>query len=36
MNIEKGAYFTPEMVIGDNSGVGVDCEVCGPVGIGKM
>ncbi len=35
VNIEKGAYFTPEMVIGDNSGVGVNCEVCGPVSIGK-
>lgn len=35
VNIEKNAYFTPQLTIGDNSGVGVDCEVYGPVTIGK-
>ena len=34
VNIEKNAYFTPELSIGDNSGVGIDCEVYGPVKIG--
>lgn len=35
INIEKNAYFTPELQIGDNSGVGVDCDLCGPVTIGN-
>lgn len=34
VNIEKNAYFTPQLTIGDNSGVGVDCEIYGPVTIG--
>lgn len=34
VNIEKNAFFTPELIIGDNSGIGVDCEVYGPVTIG--
>lgn len=34
VNIEKNAYFTPELSIGDNSGVGINCEVYGPVNIG--
>lgn len=34
VNIEHNAYFTPELSIGDNSGVGIDCEVYGPVTIG--
>jgi len=35
-NIEKGAYFGTgfQIEIGDNSGIGVNCEVCGPVRIG--
>lgn len=35
VNIEHGAYFTPELSIGDRSGVGIDCEIYGPVTIGK-
>ena len=35
VNIEQGAYFTPGLTIGDCSGVGIDCEVYGPVSIGK-
>lgn len=37
INIEKGAYFGfgSEIEIGDYSGIGVNCQVCGPVIIGK-
>lgn len=35
VNIEKGAHFTPDLVIGDNSGVGINSEMNGPVTIGK-
>ena len=35
VNIEKNAYFTPELTLGDYSGVGIDCEIYGPVTIGK-
>ena len=35
VNIEKNAYFTPDVSIGDRSSVGVDCEVYGPVTIGN-
>lgn len=35
VNFERKAYFTPGLVIGDNSGVGIQCEVNGPVQIGK-
>lgn len=35
VNIEKNAYFTPQLSVGDNSGVGVRCEMYGPVTIGK-
>ncbi len=34
-NIEKGAHFGPEVSIGDNSSIGVDCELFGPIEIGK-
>ena len=34
VNIERGAEFGPDLEIGDNSGVGIDCEVYGPVTIG--
>ncbi|MBQ9126986.1 MAG: acyltransferase, partial [Thermoguttaceae bacterium] len=34
VNIERGAFFTPGLSIGDNSGVGINCEVYGPVTIG--
>lgn len=34
VNIERNAVFTPELEIGNNSGVGIDCEVYGPVTIG--
>jgi len=36
VNIEKGAYFTPGLSIGDYSGVGINCEVHGPVTIGNQ
>lgn len=35
VNIESGAVFTPELSIGNNSGIGIDCEVYGPVTIGN-
>lgn len=34
VNIEKGATFTPELSIGDNSGVGINSEMLGCVEIG--
>lgn len=34
VNIERGAVFGPDMEIGDNSGVGINCEIFGPVKIG--
>lgn len=34
VNIERGAFFTPELSVGDNSGVGINCEIFGPVTIG--
>lgn len=34
VNIERNAVFTPELEIGNNSGIGIDCEVYGPVTIG--
>lgn len=34
-NIEHGAHFTPDVCLGDGSGIGVDCEINGPVIIGK-
>lgn len=35
VNIERNARFTPQLVIGDRSGIGINCEVNGPVTIGK-
>ena len=35
VNIEKGAYVMPDTVIGDNSGVGVNCEICYGLTIGN-
>ena len=35
VNIERHAVFTPGLTLGDRSGVGIDCEVYGPVTIGK-
>lgn len=35
VNIETGALFNPQVEIGDNSGVGVNCELVGKVIIGK-
>lgn len=35
VNIERNAFFTPGLEIGDNSGVGINCEVYGPVKIGN-
>ncbi|HEY5588812.1 MAG TPA: DapH/DapD/GlmU-related protein [Candidatus Paceibacterota bacterium] len=35
INIERGAVFSYEVSIGDNSGIGVNCEIYGPVEIGE-
>jgi len=35
VNIEHGAYFTPGLSIGDRSGVGINCELNGPITIGR-
>lgn len=35
VNIEKGAYFGPNVSIGDNSGIGVNCELYGSISIGE-
>lgn len=35
VNIEHGAHFTEELVIGSNSGIGVNAEIYGPVEIGN-
>ena len=35
VNIEKNASFTPALSIGDDSGIGIRCEINGPVTIGK-
>lgn len=35
VNIERCAVFTPDLSIGDNSGIGINCEVYGPVTIGN-
>lgn len=37
INIEKGAYFGDgsEIEIGDNSGIGINCRLSGPVKIGS-
>lgn len=35
VNFEKGAKFTPELSIGDNSGVGIKSAINGPVTIGN-
>lgn len=35
VNIERGAVFSPALEIGDRSGIGVECEVYGPVSIGE-
>lgn len=34
INIEKGAIFNSQVSLGTNSGIGVNCEVYGPVTIG--
>ena len=34
VNIEKGAVFTPEVSIGNNSGIGINCELWGEIIIG--
>lgn len=35
VNIERGAVFGPLLEIGDNSGVGINCELYGPIKIGE-
>ncbi|MCF7529945.1 acyltransferase [Neisseria lisongii] len=35
INIEKGAYVLADTELGDDSGIGVDCEICRGLRIGK-
>ena len=35
VNIERYAYFTPGLTLGDRSGVGIRCEIYGEVTIGN-
>ena len=35
VNVEKGAHFTPELSIGNNSGIGIKCELYGKITIGN-
>lgn len=35
VNIERKAYFTPRLKVGDNSGIGINSEIYGPVEIGE-
>ena len=35
INIERNAVFGPQLEIGNASGVGIDCEIYGPVTIGE-
>ena len=34
INIERNAIFDPEVSVGNNSGIGIKCELYGPVSIG--
>ena len=35
VNIERGAYVFPDTVLGDGSGIGVNCEICRGLTIGR-
>ena len=35
VNVERKAYFTPALTVGDDSGVGINSDIYGPVTIGK-
>lgn len=35
VNFERNALFGPDLRIGDHSGIGIDCEIYGPVTIGS-
>lgn len=35
VNIEKGAFFSPKVSLGDNSGIGVDAKIYGTCTIGS-
>ena len=35
VNVERGAFFTPDVCIGNDSGIGTNCELNGPVTIGS-
>lgn len=35
VNIERGAVFGPGVELGDYSGIGINCELYGPISIGK-
>ena len=34
VNVEKNAFFTPDLKIGNQSGLGINCELYGPITIG--
>lgn len=35
VNIERRARFTPDVELGDRSGIGINCEITGPAILGK-
>ena len=35
VNVERRSVFGPGVSLGDNSGIGIDCELYGPVSIGN-
>lgn len=35
VNFERGAVFGPLLEVGDGSGIGINCEIYGPVSIGR-
>lgn len=35
MNIERHALFSPDVSLKDNSGIGIDCELYGPISLGS-
>ena len=35
VNVEHGAFFTPEVCIGNDAGISTNCELNGPVTIGS-
>lgn len=35
VNIERHALFSPDVSLKDNSGIGIDCELYGPISLGS-